>query len=279
MTPEKLQALRQYCPPEVVRYVRAQDTTTTHSLFFPDYRGPVNTYSGHCHVAILDYVIDSAGASTSATAVEELLYEIRLVRKHISDDLRDRSRAALLRIAAREDGVRFVRLYSLAQLLDVDLREALLLHNPRAEELDPIEIDRNPSLVGYALYLASFGETAALDAYGASLRLRRGPTAIMRGLEPLFFRKPPGWEAVVRDYIDDPRQEMSQFGTPGMVVGQAAREMLGLPHYTGPRRLQNSIGEDTEPIMPSPDNPVTLRIHRYGLRRPPIQLPELLNWD
>ena len=279
MMPADIQNLEQHCPVEVVEYVRNQDVTTTRSLFWPDTNAGIDAYSGQCHLAVLGYVVDDIGPRTSWAGIRSALGEMTMLSDHMSEDLVNRSAEALRRIAARHDGLEFGRIYFIAKKWNVDLRESFYRHAPRPAELDAAMIDSVVGMANYALYLAEMGEEDALDAYAGALELRKDPAEIRRGLDALFDLKVPGRERVLRAYIDDPRQERDTWGGRGLVLAQAAREMLDLPDYTGPRRLLDGDGNEVAPMKRPFETTEETRPRLYRVSPPPPVSRSLLRWD
>lgn len=284
MTDADMQFMQTHCPPEVVDYVRMQDMTRSASPFWPPGTGNIFQYSGPCHLAVLGYVVDKIDASTSWGGVNSALHEMRLLHDHLPEALKARTVHALQRIAQRPDALQFPRIYEVAQRFGTDLRPDLYQHQPQPGDLDPAAINSVTGMARYVLYLASFDDDRALDAYAQALALRAAPLEIRKGLEGLHDAQTPRRARVLMTYIDDPRQEQDVWGGRGDVLGQVAREMLDMPDYTGPRRLLDHDGRDAQPLTrPWGGGDTELRTGRYRLQGAPRQPlragQQVLRWD
>lgn len=245
--------LKDQCPPAIVQYVTSSDMVEAYKEPWPNRDFAGQNISESCHIAALLYRSSILPANTSDTIADYIVRDAIQYFAKIPTENRPVLASAVQQLAA---GERLPQsFFSFVTQHRIDVRETLLRHFPTLPISEAATPEKNPKSFAYLRYLTAMGDADALANLIEALRLEPNPANVNNQLGQIWMFRMPQADMVFEAFINDTRQSLSPYRTPGIVVANNVRRYLGLPKHEGPYRLlePNGLPFHLEPGAPIPE--------------------------
>ncbi len=231
--------LTEHCPVELAVSIENNDLGRRGAWYWPDKAPQASGLSPDCRSAIVGYYSPAIGSQSWISLLDDYAFEAAENAASHSPETRKRIADAAERIvAAPELPGRF---FGMLLRNGIDLREQLKARFGAG--LAREDVPYPDELFIYRLYASRFDEPGAVDWLRSAISRIKGPIAMGHMFNTLETWKVPGRDSIYRDYIDDPRQGVTPFGTAsGNPVADSARRHLGLPPFSGKTRVVDEQG-------------------------------------
>ncbi|MBT0958117.1 hypothetical protein IV417_12030 [Alphaproteobacteria bacterium KMM 3653] len=249
--------LAQHCPAPAAQHVlRNRQLTSPKDYWLPSDSAGFDL-SAECHLAALGVTTKGVSEQSLDLWLNALVYEVQRYLPMSQDPvLWERTGDAMARILTQETLPH--GFFPALMATRIDLREAVTRRFPDWPAAGGTLGPDNRQARLRVIYLAVMEEPGALAILEAEAARIIGPRMMMEFLRELDEYKVPGGARIVQSYIDDTRQTTMVHGSPGAVVANTARGILGLAPHPGPYDLVNEAGASI-PAVVNPRDPVLLK--------------------